>query len=347
VTGRSAALQGGLAALGLLAAHLTWQREPERAPGEVTVIDASKADIARITFEDEDNALGLERRTGNGDPVMWLHLEEKAKQVLPANPKDPMPPPTPPSTPPRNVKGNEDAVKVFDKFTPFVSPRAFGVMEGAKLKELGLDAPKRHLAVWVRGDVRKYDIGIAMNAQNNESFLRDPRDGRVYLMPRGLLADLTNGKRLVDPRLHLFDTKEFDRIVVVASGKRKEFLHQGRENFSTEGYAPARTPDKRDQMAKNWHDMLWRTFPMEVMGKDEVPKEGPPKIVLRVDYFEGKKPVGWIELGRTENTGSKATSEDKGPAENLFARSEHSAGWAKLHASDQLVLDAERLVAAP
>jgi hypothetical protein len=347
VTGRSAALQGGLAALGLLAAHFTWQREPERAPGEVTVIDASKADIARVTYEDEENSLGLERRTTGDEPVVWLHMVEKPKQVLPANPKDPMPAPTPPSTPPRNVKGNVDATKVFERFTPFVSPRAFGVLEKAKLKELGLDEPKRHLEVWVRGDVRKYDIGIAMNAQNNESFLRDPRDGRIYLMPRGLLADLTNGKRLIDPRLHVFETKEFDRIVVTAGSKRKEFLHQGRENFATEGYASARTPDKRDQMAKNWQDMLWRTFPMEVMGKDEVPKEGAPKIVVRVDYLEGKKSVGWIELGKTDSATGKSTSDDKGPADNLYARSEHSAGWAKLHAGEQMVSDAERLVATP
>jgi hypothetical protein len=343
VTGRAAALQGGLAALGLLAAHLTWQREPERAPGEVTVIDASKADVARVRWDDEENILGLERRTEGGEPVVWLHLEEKPKPVLPAKQGAPTPPPTPPSTPPRDVRGNADALKLADRFSPLVSPRAFGVLEGAKLKELGLDAPKRHLELVVRGDTRKYDVGIAMNAQNGEAFLRDQRDGRIYLMPRGLLNELGNGKRLVDPRLHVFETKEFDRIAVTAGGKRKELLHQGRDNFTTEGYAPVKTPDKRDAMAKNWHDNVWRTFPMEVLGKGELPKTGTLKTVVRVDYFEKGKSVGWLEIARLE--GGAAISGEV--SDLLYARSEHTVGWTHLHANDQIVTDADRLAGAP
>src|SRR6185436_18607994 len=114
--------------------------------------------------------------------------------------------------------------------------------------------------------------GIALNAQNGEAFLRDKRDGRVYLMPRGLLNEMQNGKRLLDARLHTFDSKEFDRVVLSSGARKKEYLHEGRENFSTEGYAPAKTPGKRDQTFKNWHDGLWRTFPMEVLGKGELPK---------------------------------------------------------------------------
>ena len=54
-------------------------------------------------------------------------------------------------TPPRDLRGGAEALKLADRFAPFVSPRAFGVLEGAKLKELGLDEPKRHLELVVRG----------------------------------------------------------------------------------------------------------------------------------------------------------------------------------------------------
>jgi hypothetical protein len=343
VTGRSAAVQGGLAALGLVAAYLTWTREPERGPGEAVVIDASKADVARVRYEDEENILGLERRSEGGETVIGLHLEEKSKQVLPAKKGDPMPPPTPPSTPPRDVLGNADAVKLADRFAPLVSPRAFGILEKKKLAELGLDEPKRSLEVVVRGDVRKYDIGIAMNAQNGEAFLRDKRDGRVYLMPRGLLADMQNNKRLLDARLHVFDSKEFDRIVISAGGKRKEYLHEGRENFSTEGYAPVKTPGKRDQTVKNWHDAIWRTFPMEVLGRGEVPKKGTLKTAFRIEYFERGKSVGWLEMARLEG-GEQVSGATP---DNIFARSEHTVGWTRLHSGDQLVADGEKIVAAP
>jgi hypothetical protein len=349
MTSRSVAWQGGLAALGLLAAHLTWQREPEHSPGEVAVIDASKNDVSHLRYEDADGAMDLERRTGDGDPVVWLHLVDKVKAAEPAG-KDGATPAPAPSTaprPPRDLRGNADATKLYERFAPLVAPRAFGVLEASKLKELGLDAPTRKLEVTVKGDVRKYDIGIAMHAQNSESFLRDARDGRIYLMPHGLLADLGNSKRLIDPRLHVIETRDFDRVVVTVGGKRRELVHLGRENFSTEGYASAKTPDKRDQLAKNWTDLLWRTFPMEVLGRGELPKEGAPKIVLRVDYFEGQKSVGWIELGRTEGDASKTTSEGAQPLNDLYARSEHTVGWTKLHASEQLLTDADRVVATP
>lgn len=348
MTGRSVALQGGLAAVGLIAAFATWQREPERAPGEAIVIDAPKNDVSRIRYQDDENhnILALERKREGGEDVVWLHLEELPKPNQPEKPGDPAPPPTPPSTPPRDVRGNADALKLADRFAPFVSPRAFGTQDKAKLPELGLDEPKRHLEVVVRGETRKYDVGIAMHAQNSEAFLRDQRDQRIYLMPRGLLGELGNGKRLVDPRLHTFDSKEFDRIVVSAGGKKRELLHQGRENFSNEGYASVKTPDKRDQMAKNWHDSLWRTFPMEVLGKDELPKGGALKTGLRVDYFEKGKNVGWIEVARLEGGGPN-TSGGGDATDLLYARSEHTVGWTHLHAQDSMITDAEKIAATP
>jgi hypothetical protein len=358
VTGRSAAIQGGLAVVGLLAAGLTWQREPERAPGEVTVIDSSKADVPHIRFEDEANVLMLDRRSENGEPVVWVHLEPKAPKPPPpkadkkgdkAGPATPPPPPEAPAHAPRDVRGNADALKLIDRFAPLISPRAFGVMQGDKLKELGLDAPTRRLEVVVRGDTRKYDVGIALNAQNGEAFLRDVRDGRIYLMPRQLLSELSNGKRLVDPRLHTFETKEFDAVTATMGGKKREWIHLGRDNFQTDAYASPKTPDKHDVMGKNWIDSLWRTFPMEVLGKDEVPKGGEPKVAFRVDYSEKGKPVGWVEIARGGEAGGDGTSTSPSSEseDNIFARSEHSVGWARLHSGGMLISDAEKLFASP
>ena len=346
MTGRSAALQGGLAVAGLLAAHLTWQREPERAPGEVTIIDASKADVARVRYEDDDNILGLERQTEDGEPGIRLHVEAKTK--APAAKVGEAPTPPPPPSPARELRGNADALKLADKFAPFVAPRAFGVIEGPKLKELGLEAPTRHLELLVRGDTHKYDIGVAANAQNGEAFLRDTRDGRVYLMPRQVLTDLSNARRLVDSRLHAFETKDFDRLTLSVNGKRKEYVHLGRESAALDGYAPAKTPDKRDQTVKNWADALWRAFPMEVLGKGEQPKGGTFKIAFRVEYTEKGKPVGWTEIGRLETEAASGTSAPMPEvAENIYARTEHSIGWSKLHSGEQLITDAEKLATAP
>ena len=91
----------------------------------------------------------------------------------------------------RELGGSDGAVKLIDQFAPMVSPRAFGVLDAAKLKELGLDAPKRKLEVTVKGEVRKYEIGQPGDAPPAASRSSATlRDNRVYLMPRGMLSQL-------------------------------------------------------------------------------------------------------------------------------------------------------------
>src|SRR6185312_7152381 len=51
---RGAAVQSGLAALGLVVAYTTWQREPERAPGEVIVVDVNKSDVQSVRLDGAD-----------------------------------------------------------------------------------------------------------------------------------------------------------------------------------------------------------------------------------------------------------------------------------------------------
>ena len=374
MTGRSVAVQGGLAALGLIAVYATWQREPERAPGAVTVIDASKSDVTLVRYEDDVSSVDLTRgKVGDAEGV-WLHLVTKPKAdppkpdaAKPADPKKPdakadpkadVKPPEPknphkpdtktagPPAPPRDLPGAEAAKKLFDQFAPLVSLRAFGVLEANKLKELGLENPKRKLEVTVKGAVRRYEIGQPAAQTTGEAFLRDTRDGRVYLMPRNILAELSNASHMVDRRLHTFELADFDRIKLSAGGKQKEFVHVGRESKATAGFAPPKTPDKKDQMAKNWHDALWRVFPTELLGKGEEPAAGKISVLLRVDYTEDNSSVGWIEIGRAPEAAS-GVSEDAAPTGDVFARTEHTAGWVKLPSGGQLVPDAQKLIAAP
>jgi hypothetical protein len=348
MTGRAAAIQGGLAVVGLLAAHLTWQREPEHAPGSVTVIDATKSDVTQVHFADDHNTVDFTRGHGDSDAPIWIHLVPNAEEAAKDAAKDAnksakdAKPKTPPA-PPRDLRGGEPATKVLDQFAPLVSPRAFGVLDATKLKELGLEAPTRRLDVTVKGDVRHYVIGQPEKAPGGESFLRDTRDGRVYLMPRGMLADLQNPNHLVDRRLHGFEQGDFDRMVLSAGGKSKEYVQLDRQAHAKAAFAPAKSPDKHDQMAKNWHDAVWRAFPSEILGRGEDPTGGKPSVVLRVDYYDGKSSLGYMELGRPE---SASGLSEEAPSADVYARTEHSAGWMKLHNGAQLLTDAQKLISS-
>ncbi len=337
---RGAAVQGGLAALGLVAAWATWQREPERAPGEVVIVDASKNDVQAVRFEDNTTAdkpkwTELEMRKDADGPVVWMKLSANAQQ----------------KTPEREVRGNDGAIKLFEKFGPLRATRALGVLSADKLKELGLDAPKKKLMVSARGGKRVFLIGQSpFNV--SEPYVMDEGDKRVYVLGGGVIADLdAAGVRLVDRTLHAWKPNEYDALTIVAGGKIREVVQIGREQPATAKLASKKTPAKADEMVKNWHDKLWRTYVTDVLGKSEAPVGGAPAILLKVDYFEGGKPRGFIEIGRgvalppPAPANTSAPPPPAPPAE-IFGRSEHTAGWVKLPASvDDVLKEADKIAA--
>jgi len=272
----------------------------------------------------------------------------------PADPKKsevagkPLPPPEPPQkpvAPPRDLYGSDVAAKLVDQFAPLRSPRAFGILDAAKLKELGLEGSKKKLTISAKGDTREYTIGQPPGNGILESFMRDERDGRVYLMPHGVLGDLTATTRLVDKKLHGFEPVEFDRLVITVGGKSRELVQSHRESIQAALLASPKTPDKPDQMAKNWHDLLWRSFAMDVLGAGEVPKEGAPTPAAKVEYFDGKKSIGYIELAKPPENSVQQTDQ-AGNRTTMYARTERTAGWVKLHVNGTLIPDAEKIVSA-
>src|SRR5690349_16496655 len=104
---RGAAVQRGLAALGLVGAYTPWQREPQRAPGGVVVVDVNKGDVQKIRLDDGNGKwVELDRRKEARDeePRVWMKIskDEKAK----------------PPRPEREVPGNEGAERLWEKFAP-------------------------------------------------------------------------------------------------------------------------------------------------------------------------------------------------------------------------------------
>lgn len=351
MTGKGLAVQGGLALVGLAVAYGTWQREPERAAGEVVVVDSTKAELGDVRYEDENGSVDVQRRSVGGESSPWLHIEDKTP-VPPA--QKPGQPPLPPSAakahPPRDLRGDEPAEKLLGQFAPLHSPRAFGVLDAKKQKELGLDDAKKKLVIAARGAQHEFVIGQPPQS-SGESYLRDTKDGRVYLMPRALLADLQGAShRLVDRRVHTFKIPDFNRVTITAGGKSRAFAVTNGQDANGYKLAPANAPDKPDEQARNWHEKVWRLFPSELLGSGEVPASGAPKVVVRVDYQDGTRPVGWLEIAKVElpSTVPESISAAPTPAPGGFetyARSEHTAGWVKVSNDPNGLQDAEKIAA--
>ncbi len=344
----SAAFNGALAVAGLVAAYTTWQRPKETVSNDnVVVLEATKKTLGRIRYE--DGARVLEVFQAEDTKAVWLRTEviptpltriswEKSAAFDGGLPPDGgalgEPVVAGPPVPPRELKGNERADALLLRFTPFEAVRALGKLPADKQKELGLEGSTRKLTVTVSGQARVFLVSTPQPGMIG-SYLRDEKDGAVYLLTGSLLSELEpSSQALVDRRLHTFRAPEFDELVIGYDDKKHAFLQKDAEIPQTMKLMAKQTPDKPDDLVRNWHDKVWnRLIVTEVLGKGELPKGGAPKVELRIDYLARGAGKGFIELGKSGG--------------ELWARTENTASWVGLHTgTDDVIAEAKRFTGA-
>jgi hypothetical protein len=344
---RSVAIQAGLAVLALVLAYATWQRPPERQAGEVFVLDITKNDLEKVRFEDQEAKSWSELARGKDDEGSFITVRlsgfDSTGVAMPAGH-----PGIALKQPERLIRGNESSERLFERFAPLRAQRALGVLDAAKLKELGLDKTKKFLEVSARGWKRRFAI-VSAPPGGDSPYIKDVQDNKVYVVPRQLLSDMQSAStNLPERRLHSFRIEDVDKLVLEAGGKRRELVATRIEDFPGIRLAPVESRDKHDPTLKNWHDRVFTLFPTEVLGKDEVPTGGAPAKVVRLEYFSRGRRIGWTELARgTAPAGQQVSSAAAPPpAAPSFVRSEFTLGWFKLGPDSQALLnEAETLVA--
>lgn len=343
---RSAALQGGLAVAGLVAAYVTWQRPTESLKQDaVVMVDASKNSLERVRYEDGVRSITVEKK--DRLYVSLAYLPGKRPSVDGPTPLELIDggvdagafiaPRPPPPVPDRTLFANERADTLWSRLTPFEATRALGKLPKEKLDELGVTNSERKLELTIAGAVMRFTISKPMNGLIG-NYAQNEQTGEVFLISSSIFNELDpNSQLLVERRLHTFKATEFDAFTVTAEGKSAAFVQTGADIPATTKVARAASPDKADELAKNWHEKVWsRLIVTEVLQKDELPKGGAPDVVLRVDYTNKGQPKGWLELGL--DPGTKA----------MWARSENTPSWVAVHqGAEDIALEGIKVMTAP
>ncbi|MBN2574173.1 MAG: DUF4340 domain-containing protein [Deltaproteobacteria bacterium] len=354
MTLRQVLVQAGLAAAALVAAYFVWQRGPELGPDEAIALDIAKNDLVGLRFADEEKRTWVEigRSSDESGPFVTVRLgpqkkptppkppkkaedkdqdKDKAKEQAKDKPDD--------RTPPRLVRGNDSAEKLLASFAPLRANRSLGVLDAAKLKELGLDAANKRITLTLRNGKRTFAI-VAAPPGGTLPYLRDEANGQVYVVARSFLSDLqAAASLLVERKPHAFRLEEADRLRITFGDVRREFVvSRGEDQVRL---APTSAPDKPETAIKTWHDKAFHLWPVEILGRGEVPVEGAPQVALRIDYSLRGRRLGFVEIAQGAAIRSSAES-DKPP---LYARSERTLGWVKLGSDAQnLLADAPSLL---
>ena len=239
-----------------------------------------------------------------------------------------------PPPPPRELRGNEVAEQLLQRLSPPMASRDLGIATAARRGELGLEASSKRLrldtgqGLSAPGRILEFVVSTPPGAAG--AYLLAP-DGHLWLVQEALVQDLSAAaSRLVDRRLHAFRSDEPDALQLQLEGRTRAFVVRKVQGATK--VAPAENPDAPSADATTWADRLWRLAPLEVLGRGETPREGPPTAVLRVEYARDRRPVGFLELARAGG--------------EWYARTEHTAGWVRLPPqSASLREQAERLEA--
>ncbi|MFL5355499.1 hypothetical protein [Archangium sp.] len=299
---RAVVPQVALAAVGLVAAFLVWQREPEALPGGVTVLDVSRRSLQRARYEDAARFVEL-YRDERDEETIWVRLGSAANGAGG-------------ETPPRELRGNEAARSLFASLAPLEGMRALGAVDAKKLEELGITGSPRKLALTVGSQQQVLKLASPVGTDWGSPYvLRE--DGRVFLLGPTLLPDLEGAAtRLVDRQLHTLGPEEFDAFTVTQGKNARAFVVSGKQPGPVT-VSPRSAPDAPDERVRNWHEVVWQLQPLDVLGRGEEPPGGEPEELFQVEYARGDKVAGFIIVAR-------------GAEGDFYARTEHTVGWVRL-----------------
>jgi hypothetical protein len=293
-------LHGALLVVTAGLAYSVWNKDealPEKQATTVDVWSGSQASFTKLSFEGKTRKVRLE---GQKDALGYYYVASVDKEDAP--PTDPHA--GVPGAPLKAPEGKEVkketsrfiSVKAADTLVKSLAPlqalRAVGKVEAGRNEEFGLDKPEGTLKVTLDGKEHVLVIG-GTTPGGSERYAKYQNSGEVFAISGDIAQSLMFGdSRLPERELHGFKNDEITKVRLQKGGKTRELLRVKDKN---EGWGDIATPTKQDETAGNWMSKLGR-----LRGSDFVEKPAkalrPDEAVVRVEYFDGSKSVGFVEL---------------------------------------------------
>ncbi len=229
-----------------------------------------------------------------------------------------------------SVGAAEPLVKAL---TPLKAVRALGNLDEARRSEFGFEEPDGTLRV-VYGDQERSLLVGGTTPGGGDRYAKDADGDTLYVVSGDVIRNIANAEqRLFERDLHEFELDDIDTLTIEFERKTRTLV---RPPDSDDGWASSDTPQEIDETAGNWVEKLNRLRPSEYT--DQPPAGlGPESVVLRVQYLEGRRPRGILELSSVPG--------EKG--RDYYVRTEQTRNWyAKVlqSAGEQLEQDVTSVV---
>lgn len=302
-----------------------WSRDEKAIKAEeaqkVEIWGGAPDQIDRIRFESPKRTVTLD---AHKDSIGRYYVTELDKEETPKPPPHGEPDAgAPASEPPKRVTMRfiavKDANELAAKLAPFMAIRQIGPLAPGRAEEFGFDKPEGTLRIKVGGTEHALVIGSATPG-GQERYAKLQGTGVVYAVPGDVVQSMLGAEsRLLERDLHAFQDADISKVRITRSGKTREVVPMPQKKGA---WADAATPAKLDESIGNFLAKVSRLHVMEYVENTPAPLT-PESALLRVDYFSGKKTLGFLELYKLPG--------EKGS--DYYVRTENSRWFVKVLAS--------------
>jgi hypothetical protein len=314
---RELLVHGALLIVAAMLAFVVWTRDGETAHADdsplVEVWNAKADDLKRIEWDGKSKLRLEAQRDDNGA----FYVATVVKQQVTLEPdkgeqKESKPAPKPEEKTIRFLSV-EAAKPLVEAVAPLKAIRALGNYDESRKSEFGFDEPEGTLRVVFSNQEHSLVVG-GTTPGGGDRYARDPDSGTLYAVGGDIVRNLTHAEqRLFERDLHGFELEDVDTLAVTFAGKTRVLTRSGDDE---QAWADVESPDTEDETASNWVGKVGRLRPSEYTDQPP-PGLGPQSVVVRIEYREGRRPRGFLEL-------SKVMTKD---GADFYVRTEQTRSW--------------------
>lgn len=308
---KSVALHGALLALSGILAFRTWTKGEDTAPkhGETDLWPGAPEQVQEVRFESKVGTLRLEPREDSHGKYYIGTVKKNPEPPQPKKPEDQAkasstPPPPPPSTEPKitHFIATKDGDELMATIAPLRALRVLGKPTGAQKTDFGLDQEEGKLFVRMSGKERELIFG-GPTPGATDRYATDQGTGNAYVISGNILRDLTNAdQRLTDHRMHSWEDATAKRVKITVGTATRELI---RSTDKKDAWTKPAAPAEKDETATNWMSKVDRLRVTSFEGEKLDPPPAQADVIVKLDYYDEHKPIGFLELVRRPGTGDK------------------------------------------
>lgn len=291
------------------------EKPTKAAQGPVVEVWGGKTEqVERIDWEGKAK-VSLEARKDKGGRY-YVTTVVKTQQILKPNAPDAEVKSTKPEEKTLRFVSIEAAKPLIEAVAPLKAYRALGNYDEARAADFGFEDAEGTLRVTIGGKVHSLVVG-GQTPGGGDRYARDPDTNTLYAVTGELVRNLTSAEqRLFERELHAFPMEDIDGLRVAHGGATRGLARvEGKE----ETWADAASPTVADETATNWVSKLTQLRPSEYF-EQPPPGLGPESVIVRVEYLEGRRERGYLELAEVAG--------EKGP--RYLVRTEHTRWYAEV-----------------